>query len=325
MSLGIRPIIDFVFKKLFGSPENSRALIGLLNAILELSPPIEDVQILNPFSYQEFAESKLIVLDIRCRDSNGKWINVEMQIANQAGFLQRSVYYSCSMYVDQLQKSDQYSEANSAISICLMSKKLFNDSDQAHHRFQLMDLMSGRKLADAIEVHTIELAKYNLNEAFISKRPKIEQWAFLLLRAQDYDRVQLRKLLPGIEFEEAIRVLEIISSKTEDKQMYDQREKAQRDYIWMMTGARNEGFAEGKVLGLDEGRREGREQGREEGLEEGREKGREEGLQRGKLAGKIQLVQELLGEPVSSDEDLISQNSETLTELLNGLRKKLKS
>jgi predicted transposase/invertase (TIGR01784 family) len=309
MSLGIRPIVDFAFKKIFGSPDNSRALIGLLNAILELEPPIEEVQILNPFNYQEFAESKLIVLDIRCRDSSGKWINVEMQIANQAGFLQRSVYYSCSMYVDQLQQSDQYSEANSAISICLISKKLFTESDQAHHRFQMMDYKSGRRLADAIEVHTIELAKYNLDETLISSRPRIEQWAFLLLRAQDYDRVELRKLLPEIEFQDAIRVLEIISSKTEDKQMYDQREKAQRDYIWMMTGARQEGFVEGK----------------EQGLEEGREQGIEEGIQRGKLAGKIQFAQELLGQTVSTDQELTSQNSDILTALLDGLRKKLKS
>jgi hypothetical protein len=34
MSLGIKPTVDFVFKKVFGSPENVSVLIGLLNAIL---------------------------------------------------------------------------------------------------------------------------------------------------------------------------------------------------------------------------------------------------------------------------------------------------
>jgi hypothetical protein len=33
MPLGIKPIVDFVFKKVFGSPENVPILIGLLNAI----------------------------------------------------------------------------------------------------------------------------------------------------------------------------------------------------------------------------------------------------------------------------------------------------
>jgi hypothetical protein len=66
MPLGIKPTVDFVFKKIFGSPENSAALIGLLNAILKLRHPIVAVEILNPFNYQEFALSKLIVLDVRC-------------------------------------------------------------------------------------------------------------------------------------------------------------------------------------------------------------------------------------------------------------------
>ena len=48
----------------------------------------------------------------------------------------------------------------------------------------------------------------------------------MLLRAQDYDAATLKRLLPGIEFETAIETIEVISEKTEDKQMYDQREKA---------------------------------------------------------------------------------------------------
>jgi hypothetical protein len=52
--LGIKPTVDFVFKKVFGSPENVSVLIRLLNAILKLAHPIVHVQILNPFSYKEF-------------------------------------------------------------------------------------------------------------------------------------------------------------------------------------------------------------------------------------------------------------------------------
>ncbi|MCY2939451.1 MAG: PD-(D/E)XK nuclease family transposase, partial [Planctomycetota bacterium] len=36
MILGICPTVDFAFKKTFGDPANSQALISLLNAILEL-------------------------------------------------------------------------------------------------------------------------------------------------------------------------------------------------------------------------------------------------------------------------------------------------
>jgi hypothetical protein len=94
MLLGIKPTVDFVFKKVFGSPENVAVLIGLLNAILKLAHPIVHVEILNPFSYQEFADDKLIVLDIRARDLAGRWLNIEMQVSIFAGLLQRLVYYA---------------------------------------------------------------------------------------------------------------------------------------------------------------------------------------------------------------------------------------
>ncbi len=295
MPLGIKPTVDFAFKKIFGSPQNSAALIGLLNAILELKEPIVAVEVLNPFNYQEFAESKLIVLDVRCRDSAGRMLNVEMQVSIIRGLLERMVYYACSMYVDQLSSGDNYARLRPAISICLLNHTLF-DSVQPHHRFQMVDVASGRELSRAVEVHTVELANYNLGEPTIAGASKIQQWAFLMLFAQDYDAVALRKLLPGIEFEQAIETIETISAKTEDRAMYDQREKAQRDYEWAITGAR----------------------------EEGREEGEQIGLEKGKLTGKIQMLQELLGDTPTTDAELEASGLDALTTQLAVLQQRLR-
>ncbi|MEZ6137755.1 MAG: Rpn family recombination-promoting nuclease/putative transposase [Pirellulaceae bacterium] len=157
------------FKKIFGSPENAAALIGLLNAILKFPQPIVAVEILNPFNYQEFADSKLIVLDVRCRDSADRWLNVEMQVSVYAGLIERLVYYASSMFVDQLSKGSSYADADPALSICLLNHVLFRDTRQAHHRFQMIDRQSGRELQNAIEVHTVELLKYNLDESTICR------------------------------------------------------------------------------------------------------------------------------------------------------------
>ncbi len=142
MTLGIRPTVDFAFKKIFGSPQNSAALIGLLNAILDLKEPIVGVEVLNPFNYQEFADSKLIVLDVRCQDDAGRILNVEMQVSFIRGLLERMVYYASSMYVEQLSSGGNYATLRPAISICLLTRSIF-DSTQPHHRFQLVDLASG--------------------------------------------------------------------------------------------------------------------------------------------------------------------------------------
>jgi len=159
MLLGIKPTVDFVFKKVFGSPENIPVLIGLLNAILKLAHPIVHVEILNPFSYQEFGDDKLVVLDIRARDSAGQWLNIEMQVTVFAGLLQRLVYYACTMYVGQLEPGGSYADLRSAIAICLLSKKLFRDDAIPHHRFRLTDPEHGVDVSDSIEVHTVELTK----------------------------------------------------------------------------------------------------------------------------------------------------------------------
>jgi flagellar biosynthesis/type III secretory pathway protein FliH len=74
--------------------------------------------------------------------------------------------------------------------------------------------------------------------------------------------------------------------------MYDQREQALRDYEWGLSSARQEGL--------------------EKGLEEGLEKGRQEGLEKGKLTGSIQLLQQLLGEPVTEDRELLGRTPEQL-------------
>jgi len=297
MSLGIKPTVDFVFKKIFGNPENPQTLIGVLNAILNLAVPIIEVEILNPFSYQEFAEAKQIVLDIRARDSSGRWLNIEMQVSVVTGLVQRLVFYACSMYVDQLESGKSYAALQPAISICLLPNVLFRDSSQAHHRFQLVDRESGRELDRGIEVHTVELTKYNLDSATISKARKIEQWAFFLLYADRYESKRLRELLPAIEFQQAISVIETIAAKTEDRAMYDAREKAQRDYDWAIQGAREEGL----------------------------EKGREEGLEKGSLAGSIQTLQELLGESTSPLEELCDLPTSDLSTRLADLQQRLRS
>ncbi len=288
-SLGIKPTVDFVFKKVFGSPENVSVLIGLLNAILKRPHPIVHVKILNPFSYKDFEDEKLIVLDIRARDSAGRWLNIEMQVTIFAGLLQRLVYYASSMYVVQLESGDDYADLRCAISICLLNKLLFHEDTAPHHRFRMCAPEHGLEITDSIEVHTLELTKYNLQETTISTAPAIEQWAFFFLYADRYEPERLRELLPGVEFQQAISVVEAIAGKTEDRMMYDQRLKAQRDYQW----------------GLDSAR--------------------QQGMEIGETVGKIQLLQELLGDELTPSPNLRNLAIGDLSAILADLQQRLRS
>ena len=61
----------------------------------------------------------------------------------------------------------------------------------------------------------MELSKYNLDELVISRSPAIEQWAFFLLHAHSYEAGELRYLLPAVQFQRAIDVIETIAEKSE--------------------------------------------------------------------------------------------------------------
>lgn len=182
--------------------------------------------------------------------------------------------------------------------------------------FKMMDAESGRKLDRAIEVHTVELPKFKYDVTNISNAPLLAQWSWLILNAQNYSADELRQLFPGLAFQNAIRCLETISSKTEDKAMHDQRSKAQRDYDWMLATAREQGLEEG------------RERGREEGIKRGIKRGIEQGISRGTVIGAIQSLQQILGDNVSSTEDLshrgISELQTQLAELQDLVRSRLK-
>ena len=104
-------------------------------------------------------------------------------------------------------------------------------------------------------------------------------------------------MLPGKGFGRASDILERIASKTEDKQMYDQREKALRDYEWALSGA----------------------------LSEGREEGKIEGYEVGKLACEIQVLQKLLGEAVSTDGELFPLSLHSLSEQRDELQSRMRN
>ncbi len=305
MGMGIKPTVDFAFKITFGSPENKRALIGLLNAVLNRPCPIVDIEILNPFSYQEFEDDKLSVLDVRARDSTGCYFDIEMQVAVLGNLIKRMVYYASNLFSSQLTSGHDYGSLRGAISICLLNQVLFKETATAHHHFRLHDVASGKTLDDTIELHTVELVKYDLDAATISRASKLEQWVFFLLYADQYTAAELRALLPGVEFDQAITAIERISQKTKDRAMYDQREKAQRDQQWM----------------LNESRKEGRQEGHVEGLEEGIEKG----IEKGAVIGSITTLQAIIGDTVTAADELKALDLDTLNRLYTELQERLRS
>jgi len=61
----------------------------------------------------------------------------------------------------------------------------------------------------------------------------LDRWLYWLLHAHQYDAKKLGSLFPQPEFQRATDSIDRIAKKTEDKAMYDTREKAIRDQQWL--------------------------------------------------------------------------------------------
>ncbi len=301
MGLGIRPINDFAFRKVFASPQSDLALLSLLNAIIEPVVPITKVSLQNPFNYQDFETDKLSILDIKATDQNGAIYDIEMQIAVKPGLVQRLVFYGAELYSDQLRSGDEYRQLKPVIIIALVEDVVWSESGQRHHRFELTDRPSGRVLADTLSIHIVELEKYNSIDVDLSHVSPLERWVFWLRHAQDYDVRQLCELFPGNEFDVVNSLLLEISQQTKDKSMYDAQEKQRRDRLWLQNIAIEEAEQRGEL------------------------RGELRGKQRGELSGKIRILQEILGLAVSSDRELDDCSLDELHARLVELQVRVKS
>jgi predicted transposase/invertase (TIGR01784 family) len=159
-------------------------------------------------------------------------------------------------------------------------------------------------LEESIEIHTVELAKYNGALSDVRSASVLEQWAYWIKNSSEHTVEELQELLPGLEFLRATGELNAIREITEEKQMYDAREKASLDIQSNLIDARQEG--------------------REEGREEGRQEGIEIGDKRGKLKASIQIYEGLLGDSVTSESILNSRSTAELESMVANLQKRLR-
>ena len=153
-------------------------------------------------------------------------------------------------------------------------------------------------------IHTLELARYNTKESELRTATMLDCWLFWLLHAHEYEPEELMKLLPEPAIRQATNTLTRISQITEDKAMYDAREKAIRDRKWEIAARERTARREGKIEGKIEGEREG------------------------EIKGEIKMVrtlQGLLGVAVAEEQELHALALEQLRAMTSDLQEKLRT
>ncbi len=164
---------------------------------------------------------------------------------------------------------------------------LWQNAGQVHHAFRLTDQKSGRVLDGTVEIHTVELGRYNLGKEDLKTASLLECWLYWFLHAHEYETEELLRLLPQEAIQQATQTIARIAQITEDKAMYDAREKAIRDRQTALNSARREGEIKGEIK-------------------------------------MIRMLQGLLCTPVSEEESLRVMSLEQLESLTSSLQEQLR-
>jgi len=245
----LNPRVDFAFKKLFGSEENKDILISFINSVLDEEEQIKDLVLKNPYNAKNFKNDKLSILDVKAVDEKGVWYNIEMQITDQDYYDKRALYYWARLYTGQLESGINYDKLEKTIVINVLN---FNclDEEEYHNVYQLLNRQSKEELIDHLEIHFIELEKYNKDLSEV--QTALDRWTEFLKRADQYDKDQIPSQLAEVEsIEKAIKVLDTIGLTKEEREVYEARLKWLRDEEMALKKAERKGMERGIERGIE--------------------------------------------------------------------------
>lgn len=254
----INPKVDFAFKKLFGSEENTDILIGFVNSVLEAGAqtagevfcPIEKLTLKNPYNLANYEKGKMSILDIKGQDGKGTWYDIEMQIAEQGFYDKRAFYYWAKMYIDQLESGKGFIELRKTISIHLLDFDYLPEPDY-HNVYRIYNVGSRRQLSDLFELHFIEMNK--LNKPLTELRSKLDRWVTFLNKAYEYEKNKIpAELAQDEQIKKAIEHLDVMYLSGKEREYYE------NDLKRMLVDKATVQTAEmkGKAEGIKEGKKE---------------------------------------------------------------------
>jgi predicted transposase/invertase (TIGR01784 family) len=244
----INPRIDFAFKKLFGVEENKDLLIDLINSIVSEKDKVKDLILKNPYNEKSSLNDKLSVLDIKAQDEKGNWFNIEIQIISQSYYEKRALYYWARIYNSQLEVGRNYDLLKKTICINILNFNCLDESDY-HNSYKMYNTNTKRAFFDDIEIHFIELNKYDDVIASL-----LDRWVNFLKKADLYSKKYLPKELEEIPtIKKAVDVLERMYLSDEERELYEAGLKWFRDRNIEIKSAREQGIEEGIGQGREQG------------------------------------------------------------------------
>lgn len=255
----LNPKADLTFKKVFG--EHPDLITSLLNALLPFDKPEEEIAEI------EYLPSELVpdtplkknsIVDVRCKDKQGRLFIVEMQMLWSSAFMQRVLFNASKAYVRQLNGREKYELLQPVYSLNLVNDIYEPDMKEYYHDYRIVQMEHTEKVIEGLRFIFVELPKFTPH-SFNEKKMQV-LWLRYLTEIDEQTRQIPQELLENSDIKKAVTQIE--ESAFSDAQLWGY------DDFW--DAVRVE-----KTL-VSDAERKGLERGIERGIERGYEKGRKE-------------------------------------------------
>lgn len=240
------PKVDFCFKELM---RNSEVRKGFLSAVLGLSPEeIEETVLLPTHLQQENADDKLGILDVQVRMKDGTKVDIEINVAPFMAWPERSLFYLGKMYIGQIEKGDPYEALKKCIHIGILDFTLFGKETSYYSCFHLWEDRRNFMYSDKLEIHICELPKL---KKYSHPETELLNW----MRFINADKEEeMEKMADKNQYiQTAYDDLKMLSANEQKRLAYEERLKAERDYISFAYDNWERGLKQGiqvKTIGL---------------------------------------------------------------------------
>ena len=157
----LNPKADLTFKLVFGEHED--LVMSLLTALLPLAEdaPITHVEYLSPEMIPETFGKKDSIVDVRCKDQQGRQFIVEMQMYWNQYFQQRVMLNASKAVVRQLKAGEHYSLLQPVYCLNLVNDVGFESApDEFYHDYAIVNVEHSDRIIEGLRFVFVELPKF---------------------------------------------------------------------------------------------------------------------------------------------------------------------
>ena len=160
MSRYLDPKNDLIFKRIFG--ENPDLLLNFLNALMPLPADcqIEELNYLPAEQVPDTPVKKDSIVDVKCKDNNGRVFIVEMQMYWFEAFTNRVIFNAGKAYVRQLDKGNDYDLLHPVYSLAILNENFDDKTEQFYHHYSIVNRENTDEVMEGLEFVLVELKKF---------------------------------------------------------------------------------------------------------------------------------------------------------------------